>query len=306
MSSRERTGTRSLSCPQLLIRTTPRCDQSVGAKPFSDRPSSSMRSTICSRIRPSHRAGRPLPAVRSRVCHLRPSVSQGAFTSPSTRRRRDLRLPAARSIESTARLPCYRAVDSGLFAEPNSARSTSVSGLFLLPRAFSGSRPRPGRQPAFLAGWLRAPARGTFPYGCAGSLTISSGVPSATRSPPADSGLRAKVDHPVGRLDDFQVVLDHNDGVAQIGQAVDHVQKLAHVVEVQAGGGLVEDVERLPGIRPRQLGGQLDALSFAAGERGRRLAERDVTQPHVVERLENSPDPAARSQKARAQPKPKD
>ena len=41
-----------------------------------------------------------------------------------------------------------------------------------------------------------------------------------------------------------------------------------------------------PVARRRQLGGQLDALRLAARERGRRLAEADVAEPDVVQRLE--------------------
>jgi len=36
-------------------------------------------------------------------------------------------------------------------------------------------------------------------------------------------------------------------GVAEIDEALQDVEKFSHVVEVQAGGGLVEDVERAAG-----------------------------------------------------------
>ena len=41
-----------------------------------------------------------------------------------------------------------------------------------------------------------------------------------------------------------------------------HAQKLLQIVEVQAGGGLIENVERLSGGRPAQLGGEFHPLSF--------------------------------------------
>src|ERR1700735_2232985 len=53
----------------------------------------------------------------------------------------------------------------------------------------------------------------------------------------------AEVDDPVGGLDDVEVVLDDDDGVAGLDQAGQHAQELADVVEVQAGGGLVQDVD---------------------------------------------------------------
>jgi hypothetical protein len=49
----------------------------------------------------------------------------------------------------------------------------------------------------------------------------------------------AEVDDPVGRLDDFEIVLDDHHGVAGVDQLVQHFEELCHVVEVQAGGGLI-------------------------------------------------------------------
>jgi len=54
------------------------------------------------------------------------------------------------------------------------------------------------------------------------------------------SALGTQVDDPVGRLDDLQIVLDYEDGVAGIGQAVQDVQELSDVMEVQSGGRLVQ------------------------------------------------------------------
>ena len=106
----------------------------------------------------------------------------------------------------------------------------------------------------------------------------------------AEARLGAEVDQPVGRLDDLQVVLDDDDRVAQVGQAVDDVEELADVVEVQAGRRLVEDVEGLARVGPGQLGGELHALGLAAGERRRGLAERDVAEADVVQGLQDLAD----------------
>ena len=99
-----------------------------------------------------------------------------------------------------------------------------------------------------------------------------------------------EVDDAVGGLDDVEVVLDHEHGVAGVDEALQHDEQLAHVVEVQAGRRLVEDVERAPGAAPLQLARELDALRLAARERRRRLAEVDVAEPDVVERLQLAPD----------------
>jgi hypothetical protein len=57
----------------------------------------------------------------------------------------------------------------------------------------------------------------------------------------------AEVDDPVGGLDDFEIVLDHHHRVALVDQLVQHFQQLLDVVEMQAGGRLVEDIERAAG-----------------------------------------------------------
>src|SRR5713101_2009202 len=47
---------------------------------------------------------------------------------------------------------------------------------------------------------------------------------------------------------------------------------------MQAGGGLVEDVEGAAGLALGKLAGELDALGFATGEGGGGLAELDVAE----------------------------
>ena len=98
--------------------------------------------------------------------------------------------------------------------------------------------------------------------------------------------LRAQVDEAVGGLDDVEVVLDDDDGVAGVGQAVEHAEEPVDVLEVQAGGRLVEDVERLAGGAAAELLGELDALRLAAGESRRRLPEVDVVEADVAQCLE--------------------
>ncbi len=120
--------------------------------------------------------------------------------------------------------------------------------------------------------------------------TTSSGVPAHDDLAAAVAALGTEVDDAVGGLDDVEVVLDHEHGVAGVHEPLQHDEQLAHVVEVQAGGRLVEDVERPPGAAALQLARELHALRLAAGERRRRLAEVDVAEPDVVERLQLAPD----------------
>jgi hypothetical protein len=48
----------------------------------------------------------------------------------------------------------------------------------------------------------------------------------------------------IGRRDHVGVMLDHDEGVAAIHEAREHLDELGDVAEVEPGGRLVEDVER--------------------------------------------------------------
>ena len=98
------------------------------------------------------------------------------------------------------------------------------------------------------------------------AAAICSGVPSATIWPPRVAALGAQVDHPVGAADHVQIVLDDQDAAAVFDQALEGRQQLGDVVEVQAGGGLVEDEQRAVAGGLRQVRGQLHALRFAAAK----------------------------------------
>ena len=54
--------------------------------------------------------------------------------------------------------------------------------------------------------------------------------------------------------------------------------QLLDVGRMQAGRGLVEDVERVAALHPLQFGRQLDPLRLAAGKLGRRLAQPQIAQ----------------------------
>ena len=77
---------------------------------------------------------------------------------------------------------------------------------------------------------------------------------------------RADVDDPVGGADGVLVVLDDDQGVAQVAQPDQRLDQPVVVALVQADRRLVEDVEHAdePGA---DLGGQPDALRLAAGQR---------------------------------------
>ena len=57
----------------------------------------------------------------------------------------------------------------------------------------------------------------------------------------------AQVDDVVGGFDDFEVMLDDDHRVAGIDQRVQDFEEFADVLEMQAGGGLVQDVDGAAG-----------------------------------------------------------
>jgi len=58
----------------------------------------------------------------------------------------------------------------------------------------------------------------------------------------------AQVDDPVRLFDDIQIVLNDQNGVAEIHEPLEDVQELAHIIEMQAGGGLIENVDGPAGL----------------------------------------------------------
>ena len=78
------------------------------------------------------------------------------------------------------------------------------------------------------------------------------------------------------------LVLDHDHGVAGVDQAVQLRHQLVDVGRMQAGGRLVEHVERVAALRALQLGGELDALRLAARQLGGGLAQPQVAQADVA------------------------
>src|SRR5207245_1755584 len=119
-------------------------------------------------------------------------------------------------------------------------------------------------------------------------LALREGLGRALRddAPAAVAALGPEVDDPVGGLDDVEVVLDDDHRVARIAQPLQHTEQHLDVVEVQAGGRLIQYVERAAGVALAELERELHALRFAAGERGGGLPEAYVAETDIDQRLE--------------------
>ena len=95
----------------------------------------------------------------------------------------------------------------------------------------------------------------------------------------------SEVAQPVGLAKGVLVVLDHHEGVAEVGKFAQRFEQSGVVALVQPDGGLVQDVHHA-GQPGADLRGQADALAFAAGQRVRLAVQREVVQANAVEEAE--------------------
>ncbi len=77
-------------------------------------------------------------------------------------------------------------------------------------------------------------------------FATSSGVPRATNCPPSSPAFRAEIDDPVGAFDHLEIVLDYDDRIPCVDQALKQPHEQRDIVEMQAGGRFVEDEEIAP------------------------------------------------------------
>ena len=111
---------------------------------------------------------------------------------------------------------------------------------------------------------------------------ISSTVPSAIDLAAVLARAGPEVDHVVGGAHRLLVVLDDDDGVAEVAQLLERGEQPRVVALVQADRRLVEDVQHADEPRA-DLRRQADALRLAARERLGGAAEREVVEPDVDE-----------------------
>jgi hypothetical protein len=102
---------------------------------------------------------------------------------------------------------------------------------------------------------------------------------------PQVTGTGTEVHDPVRRGHGFPVMLHHDKGVADVAEMTQGAQQFDVVPLVQADGGLVQNVEDAGEFRTH-LGGQADALRFAAGQGRTFAAERQVVQSHVDQKTQ--------------------
>ena len=95
-----------------------------------------------------------------------------------------------------------------------------------------------------------------------------------------NAGAGADVEHIIGRLDGVLVMLDDDDGVAEIAQPLEGDQQAFIVALVQADAWLVEHIENA-GQAGTDLRGQPNALALAAGQSAGGAGERQVIETDI-------------------------
>ena len=103
------------------------------------------------------------------------------------------------------------------------------------------------------------------------------------------AGAGAHVDDPVGRAHGVFVVLDHDQGVAQVAQPLQRVDQPRVVALVQADARLVQDVQHAHQAGA-DLGRQPDALRLAAARACRRRGRGQIVQADVDQEAQAAPD----------------
>ena len=84
------------------------------------------------------------------------------------------------------------------------------------------------------------------------------------------ASFRTEIDDMVGGLNNVEIVLDDDDGMAGIDQTVQAVEEFLSIGEMEARGRFVEDVDDVASaLQFAQQRGQLNALGLTSGERRR-------------------------------------
>src|SRR5258708_17225471 len=81
------------------------------------------------------------------------------------------------------------------------------------------------------------------------------------------SGTGAEIDNEIGAADGVFVVLDDQNGIAEVAKMLERTEKAGIVAGVEADARLVKNVKNATQART-DLRGQADALGFATGKRG--------------------------------------
>ena len=123
-----------------------------------------------------------------------------------------------------------------------------------------------------------------------GGATSVCNARAAYEALPADvklkiAGARTEIEQVIGRADNFAVVLDQNERVAEVAQVLQSGEKPAVVARMQSDCRLVQHVQYARQTAA-DLAGQADSLRFAARQGWGRPRERQIIEADVDEELQ--------------------
>ena len=104
-----------------------------------------------------------------------------------------------------------------------------------------------------------------------------------------NAGAGANIHHIIGCQHGIFVVLHHDQGVSQIPQPLQGCQQLVIIPLVQADGGLVQHIQHAH-QRRADLGGQTNALAFAAGQGSAGTGQGQILQTNILEEFQPGAD----------------
>ncbi len=99
------------------------------------------------------------------------------------------------------------------------------------------------------------------------------------------SGARAKVDHVIGSGDHLQIVLDHEDGVAQVPQSTQDTDHAAGIARVKADRRLIQHIQHAAQTRAQQRR-QPQTLRLPCGESRRGTLQGQIPGAHFHQPLD--------------------
>src|ERR1017187_3478166 len=109
--------------------------------------------------------------------------------------------------------------------------------------------------------------------------------PLRNNFPAAGTRARTKIDNVIGRSDCFFVVLNHDDGIAQIAETSQRLEQARVVALVEPNTRFVENIKDAGETRT-DLCGQSNSLRFAAGERPALAIQRQISQSDLNQKLQ--------------------
>src|SRR5712692_6321988 len=95
----------------------------------------------------------------------------------------------------------------------------------------------------------------------------------------------AEIDDEIGATDGFFIMLDDEDGVAEIAKMFERAEEARVVASVKTDARLVKNVENAAKARS-DLRGEADALGFTAGKSGGRAVETEIAEADGEEELD--------------------